>query len=72
MCHVSYGNYHCYCRNSHCYFDNYDYDTYTHTAKAELNIDQMIKKNRDMADAIRGIPENCAENTTGSGNSPSV
>jgi hypothetical protein len=44
---------------------------YTHTAKAELNIDQMIKKNRDMADAIRGIPENCAENTTGSGNSPS-
>ena len=34
--------------------------TYTHTAKAELNIDQMIKKNHDMANAIRGIPENCA------------
>jgi hypothetical protein len=44
---------------------------YTHTAKAELNIDQMIKKNHDMANAIRGIPENCAKNTTGSGNSPS-
>jgi hypothetical protein len=44
---------------------------YTHTAKAELNIDQMIKENRDMANAIRDIPENCAENTTGSGNSPS-
>ena len=43
-----------------------------HTAKAELNIDKIIKKNHDLANAIRGIPENCAENTTGSGNSPSV
>ena len=41
---------------------------YTHTAKVELNIDQMIKKNHDIADAIRSIPENSAENTTGSGN----
>ena len=41
---------------------------YTHTAKVELNIDQMIKKNHDIADAIRSIPENCTENTTGSGN----
>ena len=45
---------------------------YTNTAKAELNIDQMIKKNHDMANAIRGIPENCEQNMTGSGNSPSV
>jgi len=44
---------------------------YTHLAKAELNINQMIKKNHDMADAIRSIPENCAENKTGSGNPPS-
>ena len=44
---------------------------YTNTAKAELNIDQMIKKNHDMANAIRGIPENCEQNMTGSGNSPS-
>ena len=44
---------------------------YTHIAKAELNIDQMIKKNHEMANAIRGIPENCAKNTTGFGNSPS-
>jgi hypothetical protein len=41
---------------------------YTHTAKVEPNIDQMIKKNHDIADAIRSIPENSAENTTGSGN----
>lgn len=41
---------------------------YTHTAKVELNIDQMIKKNHDIADAIRSIPENSAKNTTGSGN----
>jgi hypothetical protein len=41
---------------------------YTHTAKVELNIDQMIKKNHGIADAIRSIPENSAENTTGSGN----
>ena len=41
---------------------------YTHTAKVELNIDQMNKKNHDIADAIRSIPENSAENTTGSGN----
>ena len=32
---------------------------YIHTAKAELNIDQMIKKDHDMANAIRGLPENC-------------
>ena len=44
---------------------------YIHTAKAELNIDQMIKKDHDMANAIRGIPENCEKNMTGSGNSPS-
>lgn len=44
---------------------------YTNTAKAELNIDQMIKKDHDMANAIRGIPENCEQNMTGSGNSPS-
>jgi hypothetical protein len=41
---------------------------YTHTAKVEPNIDQMIKKNHDIVDAIRSIPENSAENTTGSGN----
>jgi hypothetical protein len=44
---------------------------YTHTAKAELNVDQMIKKNHDMANAIRGVPENCEQNSTGSGNSAS-
>jgi hypothetical protein len=27
---------------------------FTHTAKADLNIDQMIKKNHDLANAIRG------------------
>lgn len=44
---------------------------YTHTANAELNIDQMIKKNHDLANAIRGVPENCEQNMTGSGNSAS-
>ena len=44
---------------------------YIHTAKAELKIDQMIKKNHDMANAIRGIPENCEKNMTGSANSAS-
>jgi hypothetical protein len=44
---------------------------YVHTAKAELNIDQMIKKDRDMANAISGIPENCEQNSTGSKNSAS-
>ena len=38
---------------------------YTHTAKAELNIDQLIKKDHDMANAIRGLPENCERNATG-------
>lgn len=68
---VSYGNYHCYCRNSHCYFDNYDYDSLHPTAKAELDIDQMIKKGHDMANAISGLPENCEKNQTGSGSSTS-
>ncbi|HEY7082766.1 MAG TPA: hypothetical protein VH500_23995 [Nitrososphaeraceae archaeon] len=44
---------------------------YIHTAKAELNIDQLIKKDQDMANAIRGIPENCEQNSTGSVNSAS-
>ena len=44
---------------------------YTHTAKAELNIDQMIKNNHDLANAIKGIPENCEKNMTGSENSAS-
>jgi hypothetical protein len=44
---------------------------YIHTAKAELNIDQMIKKDHDMANAIRGLPENCEKNSTGSGSSAS-
>jgi hypothetical protein len=44
---------------------------YIHTAKAEPNIDQMIKKNRDLANAIRGVPENCEQNSTGSRNSAS-
>ena len=44
---------------------------YIHTAKAELNIDQMIKKDHDLANAIRGVPENCEQNMTGSGNSAS-
>jgi hypothetical protein len=41
---------------------------YTYTAKAELNIDQMIKKDHDLANAIRGLPENCEQDMTGSGN----
>jgi len=45
--------------------------TYIHTAKAELNIDQMIKKGHDMTNAIRGLPENCEQNMTGSGSSTS-
>ena len=44
---------------------------YTHTAKAELNIDQMIKKDHDLANAFRGLPENCEKNSTRSGNSAS-
>ena len=44
---------------------------YIHTAKAELNIDQLIKKDHDLANAIRGIPENCEKNSTGSENSAS-
>jgi hypothetical protein len=44
---------------------------YIYTAKAELNIDQMIKKDHDLANAIRGLPENCEQNMTGSGNSAS-
>lgn len=44
---------------------------YIHTAKAELNIDQMIKKDHDLANAFRGLPENCEQNSTGSGNSAS-
>ena len=44
---------------------------YTHTAKAELNIDQMIKKDHDLANAFRGLPQNCEKNSTRSGNSAS-
>ena len=44
---------------------------YIHTAKAELNIEQLIKKDHDMAIAIRGLPENCEQNMTRYGNSPS-
>ena len=41
---------------------------YIHVANAELNIDQMIKKDHDLANAIRGLPENCEKNSTGSEN----